>query len=103
MAKKSLTIVNGATHHWNQGTMRMTKAWQAAKGIKLLGGWLGNLPDLNPIKKLWSQAFAAGRMRNFDQARQGDKKNCSKSWATGHTRVPEIPLPEHTEMNASCH
>ena len=50
--KKSLTIVNGATHHLNKGTARMTKVWQAAKGIKLLKGWPGYLPDLNPIENL---------------------------------------------------
>ena len=31
------------------------KQWHTKQDIKLYGGWLGNRPDLNPIKSLWSQ------------------------------------------------
>jgi len=29
-----------------------TKQWHTQQGVKLFGGWLGNSPDLNPIKSL---------------------------------------------------
>ena len=43
-----------------------------------------------------NQAFAAGRMHDFDQ---GDQKNRLKRLATGHTRVPGISLPHYDLTN----
>ena len=77
--KKSLTIINGATHHLNKGTTRTTKVWQAAKGIKLLKGWPGNSPDLNLIENLWIQVKHSQREEHATST-EGIKKIAQNVW-----------------------
>ena len=41
---------DGAKAH----TSKLTMAWLASKGVKVIQGWPARSPDLNPIENLWS-------------------------------------------------
>ena len=58
----------------------VTKNWHAARGIKLLEGWPGNSPDLNPIENCWGlmkRKISRENPTNINEI----KKICKSVWS----------------------
>ena len=73
-----------------------TKQWQTKQDINLFEGWLGNRPDLNPIKSLWSQIK---QLQNKEHATlaAGLKRIAFSSPEEDLANLHQISLQKHAE------